>query len=442
MPSSSNFPASYIILGSGVFGASTALHLIRAHPDADITLVDRDAHDAATRVAASWDWNKVVRADYADILYTKLALEAQDLWRADPVWRPFYHESGVVWVSGTSFAKNVLANHAALGVESKLSAYPVDEARTMYDGLFEGADYTGVEEVLVNRGSGWAEAKEALQSTIEAAIGLGVRYVTAEVTAVRFEQSGSRRRCRGVVTAEGTSISADRVVLCTGAYTPKLLIDSAPEWTDLHAGERILAFAVTEATAPLSPEERSILDTMPVGINENPVERGDDVGCLPLPGLGAVKCWGQIHFRNTTTHPITKQPLSAPPMQRDYAQWEVSPVLQDDVHWALRSLFGEKKAGLKMENYRICWDAVTPTEDFIVSPHSACDGLFVATCGSFHGFKFLPVIGKYVVAMLAGELDPVLRERWGWDRERPPRDTESRRARRCAQRELREFAVQ
>lgn len=274
MPSTSNPPPSYIILGSGVFGASTALHLIRAHPDADITLVDRDPHDAVTRVAASWDWNKVVRADYADILYTKLALEAQDLWRADPIWRPFYHESGVVWVSGTSFAKNVLANHAALGVESKLSAYPVEEARTMYDGLFEGADYTGVEEVLVNRGSGWAEAKEALQSTLEAAIKLGVRYVTAEVTAVQFEQSDSRRRCRGVVTAEGTNISADRVVLCTGAYTPKLLIDSAPEWKDLHVGERILASAVTEATAPLSPEERSMLDTMPVGINENPVERG------------------------------------------------------------------------------------------------------------------------------------------------------------------------
>lgn len=265
---------SYLIIGSGVFGASTALHLIRSHPDADITLLDRDAHDAPTRVAASWDWNKVIRADYSDIVYTKLALEAQDLWRTDPIWKPFYHESGVVWISATSFAKKVLANHAALGVESKLSTYPVEEAKKLYGGLFERADYTGVEEVLVNRSSGWAEAKEALQSTIEAAIGLGVKYVTAEVASVQFRESGSRRRCRGVVTADGTNISADRVILCTGAYTPKLLIDSAPEWTDLHAGERILASAVTEATAPLMFEERPILDTMPVGINENPKERG------------------------------------------------------------------------------------------------------------------------------------------------------------------------
>jgi glycine/D-amino acid oxidase-like deaminating enzyme len=272
MPSS---PApSYLIIGSGVFGASTALHLIRKHPGASITLLDRDAHDAPTRVAASWDWNKVVRSAYSDILYTKLALEAQDLWRTDPIWKPFYHESGVLWISGTSFAKNVLANHAALGVDAGLSSHSVDEAKIMYGGLFEGADYTGIKEVLVNRTSGWAEAKEALQSTIEAAIELGVRYVTAEVTAVQLEESGSRRRCRGVVTTDGTSISADRVILCTGAYTPKLLIDSAPEWSDLHAGERILASGVTEATALWSPEERPILDTMPVGISDNPVERG------------------------------------------------------------------------------------------------------------------------------------------------------------------------
>ena len=52
-----------------------------------------------------------------------------------------------------------------------------------------------------------------------------------------------------------------------------------------------------------------------------------------------------------------------------------------------------------------------------MSPHSACDGLFIATCGSFHGFKFLPVLGKYVVEMLCGELVPTLQKKWAWDRE-------------------------
>ncbi|KAB5516993.1 FAD dependent oxidoreductase [Coniochaeta sp. 2T2.1] len=433
-------PPSYLILGSGVFGASTALHLIRRHPSASITLVDRDAYTASARVAASWDWNKVIRADYEDLTYTELALEAQRLWRADPIWRPYYHQSGVVWITrGTSFAKHVRDNHAALGVEeADLGVYGVQEARELYGGLFEGAGYAGIGEVLVNRGSGWAEAKEALQKTIEEAVGLGVGYVVAEVEKVKFQETGGRRRATGVVTADGREMLADRVVLCTGAYTAKLLVDSAPDWTELHAGERILACGVTEATAPVSEAEKPGLNTMPVGISENPVDRGEDVGCLPLPGLGALKCWGQIHLNNTVAHPITKQLMSIPPMQRDYAQWEVSPALQDDVHWALRSLFGDEKASSKkMENYRICWDAWTPTGDFIISPHSACDGLFVATCGSFHGFKFLPVIGKYVVQMLFGELDPALYERWAWDRERPSIGIDGKGARR----ELKDFPL-
>jgi glycine/D-amino acid oxidase-like deaminating enzyme len=44
----------------------------------------------------------------------------------------------------------------------------------------------------------------------------------------------------------------------------------------------------------------------------------------------------------------------------------------------------------------------------------------LATCGSFHGFKFFPVIGKYVIQMLEGELEPDLVKKWAWDiSERP-----------------------
>jgi len=40
----------------------------------------------------------------------------------------------------------------------------------------------------------------------------------------------------------------------------------------------------------------------------------------------------------------------------------------------------------------------------------------VATGGSFHGWKFLPVIGDYVVQMLMGTLDRDLAEKWAWDK--------------------------
>jgi hypothetical protein len=68
-------------------------------------------------------------------------------------------------------------------------------------------------------------------------------------------------------------------------------------------------------------------------------------------------------------------------------------------------------------------DAFTTTSDFIISPHSGAQGLYIATCGSFHGYKFFPVLGKYVTQMLEGNLEHELKEKWSWDRERPdPKD--------------------
>jgi glycine/D-amino acid oxidase-like deaminating enzyme len=62
-------------------------------------------------------------------------------------------------------------------------------------------------------------------------------------------------------------------------------------------------------------------------------------------------------------------------------------------------------------------DSITPNQDFIISSHPHCKNLYIATAGSFHGWKFLPVIGDYVVQLLDGKLHEDLVKRWAWDRE-------------------------
>ncbi|KAJ0307470.1 uncharacterized protein N0V96_003298 [Colletotrichum fioriniae] len=406
---------SYLIIGAGVFGASTALHLIRAYPDASITLVDRNAYDAPIRVAASWDWNKVVRADYVDIEYMRLCLEAKKYWSEDPIWKPYYHESGVYWVSPNNFAEQMQENYKKLGVDSGLFSFSVDEAKKQYGGIFKDADFTNVKEVFVNKNSGWGEAKEALQRTIEEAVKLGVKYIEAEVEKIEFDQDGA---ATGVKTSKGESITASRVILSTGAYTAKLLANSAPERKDLQAGDRFVAAAVTEGFTPVSGENATGLYNGPVGISMVPPSRGASNGSVPHSKDKTLKFWGQIIFRNTQTHANGSQ-ISAPPPAVDYAQLEVPEALKEDVDYAGKSLFGKGSDNFKNENYRICWEAVTPDEDFIISPHSASKNLYVATCGSFHGWKFLPILGKYVVQMLDGSLEETLVKKWSWDRSFP-----------------------
>lgn len=75
--------------------------------------------------------------------------------------------------------------------------------------------------------------------------------------------------------------------------------------------------------------------------------------------------------------------------------------------------------------YRLPWseldshmprDGISPDNNWFICPHPRCANLYVATGGSFHGWKFLPIVGEYVVQMLQGTLDEVMVKRWSWDR--------------------------
>ncbi len=135
-----------------------------------------------------------------------------------------------------------------------------------------------------------------------------------------------------------------------------------------------------------------------------------------------------------------------PPSGTDYDQWNVPDSLRDDVRFANKAILGKLGEGVELDEFRICWyvaesrpprpsvdqmaneyigtarEALTPSQDFIVSPHTSCAHLYIATCGSFHGFKFFPVIGKYVVQMLDEELEEELKNKWAWDRQLPSPD--------------------
>jgi glycine/D-amino acid oxidase-like deaminating enzyme len=409
---------SYLIVGAGVFGVSTAYHILRKYPQASVTLVDRDAYDAESRVAASWDWNKVVRADYDDFVYCQLALEAQDIFKSDPLWKPYFKQTGVYWICRSDYAQNVINHHNQLGRTNDITALPIAEAKQLYGGLFKDADYNGAKEVLINKASGYALAGDALRAVTRETVRLGAQYVTEEVSSLEISSLGT---CTGVHTRSGKTLRADHVILCTGAYTAKLLEFSAAKTgrEDLAAKDRILAAGIATGLAQLDDKEYEKYAGMPVGFQGYTAQHGKPfIGSLPPTKDRELKWWGSKIFSNVYEVAPGRH-VSAPPATPDYSQWKVSPRLKQDIVEQKDLWFGSKSKDWNMTTHRICWDAFTSTSDFIVSPHPAAKGLYLATCGSFHGFKFFPVIGKYVLHMLEGQLGPELQERWAWDRERP-----------------------
>ena len=140
---------------------------------------------------------------------------------------------------------------------------------------------------------------------------------------------------------------------------------------------------------------------------------------MPPTEDGLLKFIRGVTFRNTSVHPKLGQPLSAPPEGSDYNQWSPSDGLKAELELVRKGIYGGLTTDIPFETYRVCWDAISPDVDFIITPHPRCQRLYIATGGSFHGWKFLPTIGKYVVDMLHNNLSEECSKRWAWDRPVP-----------------------
>ncbi len=243
--------SSYIIVGAGVFGASSALHLSRQIPAPTIILVDRTPYPCP--IAASHDINKIVRSDYGDIFYCELGLKTLERWRTDPLFKRWYHQSGLLKATDHSadLVGKIFENYKRLGVEVGAELIKPGEARSRFQGLFADTDFSGVEDLLWTPSSGWAEAARALEATVKAAIDNGAHYVTAPVANLIIKDGA----CAGIQTEDGRTFTAEKIVVSTGANTAKLMADSAPKQPEVQVGDRITACSVCEAAVDLSPEQ-------------------------------------------------------------------------------------------------------------------------------------------------------------------------------------------
>ena len=243
----------------------------------------------------------------------------------------------------------------------------MQEARALYGRVFDNADYEGVDKVLINKTSGWAAAKEALQAGIKHVINLGVKYITAEVDRLEF---GEQRYCIGVRTQEGVTISADRTILCTGAFTPVLLERAADStlYDALRPEGRMIAASAATALVNLDKEMMETLRDKPMFLQDSPayggmsvLRRASGYICSRLTGLitgtfpphaeDQIKFYGE----SICQFPQGSPAISRPPLTVDYNQWEVPKALKADFIAAVGAAFGERGGNWEIHTHRLCW---------------------------------------------------------------------------------------
>ncbi|KJZ78618.1 hypothetical protein HIM_02009 [Hirsutella minnesotensis 3608] len=402
--------ASYIIIGAGNFGAATALALAKRGA-ARVTLIDTAAFPNPR--AASHDVNKIVRDDYPDKLYMRMLMKAMPKWRGDDLYSSHYHEVGMLRADSSNFGEASMATYRDMEVPNDSEFLPVDEVRRRWNGAFGSSNFDGVDKVLYNPSVGYAEADKALKAVVQAAVDEGVEYV---VGVVRRLNLGPANQCTGVTLEAGQVLQADNVLLAAGARTATLLAQSAPERKELHAGDRVVATGAVSFYAKLYGEQKEKFAPIPVLKNCLPQVKGEGMSMLRD---GTIKFNCDMCFTNYVTFPPTGERMSVAPDQNVFNLWTGPRFInffQDRARRTIDGLYGKEVEEISIDAYRMCWDASTPTHDFLITAHPHCQGLYVATGGSFHGWKFLPVIGDYVADMMQGSLEAEYADRWAWDK--------------------------
>lgn len=278
--------------------------------------------------------------------------------------------------------------------------------------ILKGAGGGSGESGYVNWGSGWADAASAMRVAMDKVLAYGKRVDMVRGRAERlvFEENTRRKRkVVGVGLEGGREMRAEVTILAAGAWSGSLV--------DL----RGIAEAQGQVVAyvRLSNSECRRLANMPILLN-----LGTGMFVIPPPfSLSASDEQGGI--LKIARHGFGyRNPVSAPALGGVQVSLPSSnsSVLPTEGRQACRTFLSEVLPWLSTRPFceeRICWYTDTPTGDFLIDWHPDFAGLFLATGGSGHGFKFLPVLGECVVAILEGDEARTgqmgeLRKLWGW----------------------------
>jgi glycine/D-amino acid oxidase-like deaminating enzyme len=365
------------VIGGGIFGVTAALAIrARGH---HVTLYDSELPHP---LAESTDISKVVRMDYgADAVYTELGEASLRGWRAwNARWpRPLFHETGVMFISRApmlpggfehdSYAMLVGRGHALERVDADAIAtrFPAWRRGAYVDGYF-------------NPEGGWAASGAVVAQLAQEAEAAGVRIVRE-----RVRLDGDRFAC-------ASRITADRFVLCTGAWIPLLVPEAAP-----------LVRAVGQPVFHLRPHDPSLFEAARFPVFGADIARTGYYG-FPLEG-GGVKIAN--HGVGVTIAPGDARPDVS-------AQQEA----------ALRDMLADTFPALAdapITFRRICVYCDTADGDFLIDRVPSRPDVVVATGGSGHAFKFAPVLGELIAAVTLDE-PHAFAQRFRWRTATPGRE--------------------
>lgn len=362
----SNDGYDLVVVGGGIFGLSVAWEAGRRRRRT--LLVER--RTIPNPVAASYGPSRKIRSTYLDPHYARLAREAM------VAWRQIEAELGAeLYVPAGNLAFTALDEQPHLDrleavarqVGSRVRCLDQQQLRA------EFPQFRQARRALLEVEAGFLRATACVEALRELAGRVGVRFETGqEVEAI--EPSGPGLAVR---TARAT-YSAERVVLAGGGWSERLCPDLRQALSQSQQGIMYLRGVPPAFSRPALP----------------PFSCPDE-GYYGFPAEAAIGL--------KIAHHSLGRPLDDP----DFDRATTPP---DFAEGARR--FVRDQLGLDPADYAVSFDScmynLSRGNDFLLDAHPDRPGLFLATGGSGHGFKFGSLLGTIVL----DRLDGVPSDRW------------------------------
>jgi glycine/D-amino acid oxidase-like deaminating enzyme len=211
--------ATYVVVGAGVHGLSTAWHLAmelearKKGSGADIIVLDKTEPGAgASGIACG-----LLRGFYMTEAMHPLIRHSLDVWTYDRVTFGFQQ---VGYVSCGE--KNQLPDYERIHKSQNANDYPSDlytgkEAHKFLRSIWPDLEVNGIDVVLHEKCSGYSGTRQAVRGLAEKCAEYGVR-VFSGVEVTGYDTTNGRV---GKVRTNKGDIACDAVVLGLGAWTPK-----------------------------------------------------------------------------------------------------------------------------------------------------------------------------------------------------------------------------
>jgi glycine/D-amino acid oxidase-like deaminating enzyme len=357
------------VIGAGVFGAWTAVHLLRKGHR--VTLID--AWGPAHSRASSGGESRLTRAAYGkDAIYTRMAFDSLKEWKAlsAVAGLPIFHDCGILFFFPTEepYVRDSIAAHRSIGLPTEVLTQ-AEMARR-----FPMIDFGGITVGLHEPGFGALMARRAVQTLVDIFVQRGGTFVRGNVR----PPAATALKLRAVELSDGRSVAADRFVFAAGPWLPKLF--------PTLLGSRIVATRQEVFFfAPPAGDRRFEKSSMPGWADFN----GGDIfyGFPDLEGRG-------VKFAHDKHGPVVDPETQS----RKPSEEALDEII------AFRDRRFPLLRGAPLTEARVCQYENSSNGDFLIDFHPQFDNVLLAGAGSGHGFKHGPEVGRYAAARLFGEV--------------------------------------